>query len=262
MGLTPQTQLAAYATWCNTVEGNTTFYALPAPETIESWADQAPPGFRFLFKLPRTVTHEHRLRNCEDDVRQLLTLVEPLGDRASTIWIQLPPSFGPSDIGVLAVFLRRLPASHRYAVEVRHPAFFGGSPATETLQRMLVGVGAEWVSIDTTTLFAEPPVTDAERATWEKKPRIPPADGGLTDEPVVRIIGRDDPERTRSGWQPWVPTVAGWLREGRSPTVFVHTPSNDDSLELARRFHDDIRAEVPALEPLPEPLDVSPATLF
>ena len=48
--------------------------------------------------------------------------------------------------------------------------------------------------------------------------------------------------------------VAGWLREGRSPTVFIHTPDNTDALELARRFHDEPRARVPEIEPLPEPI--------
>src|SRR4051812_31897069 len=52
-------QLAAYAAWCNAVEGNTTFYGLPSTTTVASWADQPPDGFRFLFKLPRTITHDH-----------------------------------------------------------------------------------------------------------------------------------------------------------------------------------------------------------
>jgi hypothetical protein len=33
-------------------------------------------------------------------------------------------------------------------------------------------------------------------------------------------------------------------------------------LWLARRFHDDVRARIPELEPLPESLEVSPPTLF
>ena len=57
-------------------------------------------------------------------------------------------------------------------------------------------------------------------------------------------------------------TVAGWLREGRSPTVFLHTPDNVDALELARRFHDDVRARVPEVEPLPEPVPTGPPALF
>jgi hypothetical protein len=53
-----------------------------------------------------------------------------------------------------------------------------------------------------------------------------------------------------------------WLREGRSPTVIVHTPDNVDALWLARRFHDAVRARVPDVAPLPEPLPTEPLALF
>ena len=79
---------------------------------------------------------------------------------------------------------------------------------------------------------------------------------------MVRYIGRDDAELTIAGWQPWLDTVAGWLREGRSPTVFIHTPDNVDALALARRFHHEVRARLPGIEALPEPLPSGPPTLF
>src|SRR2546430_16887324 len=75
----------------------------------------------------------------------------------------------------------------------------------------------------------------------------------MTSYPVVRYIGRDDAARTVAGWQHWLGTGAGWLRGGRSPPVFIHTPDNTGALELARRFHDDVRAPVPEAEPLPHP---------
>jgi uncharacterized protein YecE (DUF72 family) len=123
-------------------------------------------------------------------------------------------------------------------------------------------VGAEWVTFDTTVLFGGRPMSDAEREAWAKKPRVPRRSRALTSHPVVRYIGRDDQARTVAGWQPWLGTVAGWLREGRSPTVFIHTPDNVEALGLARRFHDEVRALVPELERLPEPIPAGPPTLF
>ena len=90
-----------YASWCNAVEGNTTFYGLPAPRTVASWAAEAPEGFRFVFKLPRAITHEHHLRDVAADHREFLERIAPLGDRAEQLSIQLPPSFGPSDFDAL-----------------------------------------------------------------------------------------------------------------------------------------------------------------
>lgn len=260
--LPPGERLRAYATWCDAVEGNTTFYATPARATVESWAAQLAPGFRFLAKLPKTVTHHHRLAGAEQELHAFLDAIEPLGPRAHALWVQLPASFGPGDLGALAAFLRRLPRSHRQAVEVRHRAFFDDERAAGLLERVLAATGAEWVPFDTVTLFASPPTSDAERDAWTKKPRVPRRTGALTGHPIVRYLGRDSVERTVEGWREWAATVAGWLREGRSPTVFVHTPDNADALTLARRFHDDVRALVPELEPLPEPVPAEPPTLF
>ncbi|GAB3712660.1 DUF72 domain-containing protein [Amycolatopsis oliviviridis] len=254
-------RLKAYAGWCNAVEGNTTFYATPARDTVATWAKQTGPGFRFVVKLPKVVTHERRLAGVETEMRAFLDAIEPLGDRA-VLWTQLPGSFGPPDVEALGRFLRRLPAGLRRAVEVRHPEFYTGTRSTSLLESALTGAEAEWVPFDTTVFFGSPPVSEAEQDAWAKKPRLPRRTRALTDRPIVRYLGRDSVEETVEGWRPWTEVVAGWLREGRSPTVFVHTPDNDDAPELARRFHDDVRALVPGLDPLPEPEPVEPATLF
>ncbi|MCD0452588.1 DUF72 domain-containing protein [Actinocorallia sp. API 0066] len=247
-------RLAAYASWCNAVEGNTTFYATPSRETAASWAAQTPPDFRFPLKLPRTVTHERRLTGAEAELAAFFHAIEPLGSRAGTLWIQLPGSFGPSDVGGLAAFLRRLPAGYRYAVEVRHAAFFADTRAESLLERTLAAASAEWIPFDTTVLFASPPTTDPEREAWTRKPRMPRRTRALTPLPIVRYLGRDSPEATIKGWRPWVHTIASWLREGRSPTFFLHTPGNTEAPSLARAFHTEVRALLPNLPPLPTPL--------
>jgi uncharacterized protein YecE (DUF72 family) len=260
--LAPRDRLRAYATWCNAVEGNTTFYATPAQDTVASWAAQTAPAFRFILKLPKTVTHERRLGDVGEPMRAFLAAIEPLGPRTHALWVQLPPSFGPSGVGALRDFLRRMPREYRYCVEVRHPRFFTDLDEQQTLERILTEAGAEWVDLDTTVLFASPPASDGERAAQRQKPQLPRRSTALTGHPVVRYIGCDDNERTAAGWQPWADQVADWLREGRSPTVFVHTPDNIDALALARRFHDDVRARLPEVDKLPEPVPAGPPTLF
>jgi len=144
-------RLRAYAGWCNAVEGNTTFYATPARDTVASWAQQTGPDFRFVLKLPKSITHERRLSGVDEELRVFLAAIEPLGPRAHALWIQLPGSFGPSDVPALADFLRGLPRSHRYAVEVRHPAFFNEPGTTSLLEGVLAAADAEWIPFDTTT---------------------------------------------------------------------------------------------------------------
>jgi uncharacterized protein YecE (DUF72 family) len=256
----PWDRLQTYATWCNAVEGNTTFYATPKRETVANWAAQTGADFRFVLKLPRTITHEQRLRDASIPLRDFLRAIEPLGARTETLWIQLPGSFGPSDLPVLSRFLHGLPTDFRYAVEVRDAAFF---TAPRELTSVLESAGAEWIPFDTTEFFSSPPTSAAERDAWTKKPRMPLRMTALTDHPIVRYLGRDDDSRTVSGWQRWVTRVAEWLREGRDPTVFIHTPDNVAAPALARRFHTAVRDLVPSLPALPDPEpEDGPMTLF
>jgi uncharacterized protein YecE (DUF72 family) len=255
-------RLRHYAGLCNAVEGNTTFYATPARDTVVSWARQTDADFRFVLKLPRVVTHDRRLTDVDQELRPFLDAVEPLGSRVHALWAQLPGSFAPPDVPTLARFLSGLSTSYRYAVEVRHPAFFEDPASTRLLETALAATATEWIPFDTTVFFRHPPATDAERETWSRKPRMPYRSAALTDRPIVRYLGRDDSAQTVEGWQRWLDVVVAWLREGRTPTVFIHTPDNAEAPSLARRFHDEVRTRVPDLDPLPEPVRDEPPTLF
>jgi uncharacterized protein YecE (DUF72 family) len=258
-------QLPTYSTWCNAVEGNTTYYGLPAERTVKAWAREAPADFRFMFKLPRTITHEHHLRDVTAEMRAFLQRLEPLGERAEQLSIQLPPSFGPDEVDTLASFLRRLPSTHRFAVELRHRAFYEDAHTEAITENLLQDAGVEWISLDTTTLYSTPAPSEAERGARRQKPHFPRRLRALTDRPVVRFIGVDDPGATRAGWKPWLPTLTNWLGEGRAPMVFVHTPDNLAAPPLARQLYGDIAAIVDTLPPLPEPHRAQPdpePTLF
>jgi uncharacterized protein YecE (DUF72 family) len=123
----------------------------------------------------------------------------------------------------------------------------------------------EWISLDTTTLYSKVPPSAAERGARRQKPHLPRRLRALTERPVVRFVGTDDPHHTRAGWQPWLPALTRWLEEGRTPTVFVHTPDNVAAPPWARRLYNDVRHHLPALAPLPQPIRAQPLeepTLF
>ena len=257
-------ELVPYSRLLNAVEGNTTFYATPSDASVAKWAQQAADDFRFVVKAPRTVTHEHRLRDTQVELDEFVTVLEPLGHRLAGITLQFPASFGPGDLDALDAAARTLSRTVRWSVEVRHNEFCGG-PAMTTLHRLLEGHGMERVVLDTTALFARPPTTDAGREEWRTKPRIPLLDVALTDRPIVRFIGCDVAARTEAGLHRWDATLADWIDDGRSPTFFVHTPDNSTTPELARAVHDRVRLLVPDLAPLADPLPIHPAeqrTLF
>ncbi|MDQ4120896.1 MAG: DUF72 domain-containing protein [Acidobacteriota bacterium] len=48
--------LSVYARAFKTVEVDSTFYAIPPPQTIESWAKKTPADFTFSLKLTRQIS--------------------------------------------------------------------------------------------------------------------------------------------------------------------------------------------------------------
>ncbi|MEM7271591.1 MAG: DUF72 domain-containing protein [Actinomycetota bacterium] len=250
----PGRELVPYATWCTAVEGNTTFYGVPSPDTVERWAEDAPDDFRFMFKLPRTITHDRRLRHVADELDGFLAAIDPLGGRADPLSVQLPASFGPDDLAVLDDFLTNVPSDRTWGVEVRHPAFAAGGSDERRFTDLLAVHGAERIIIDTRAVFAGPCETPAEKEAFERKPRLAVRPVAIGRIPIVRFIGQTAPEANPEWWAKWVPKVAQWLDEGREPIVFIHTPDNDVAPELARRFHAEVAALVPDLAPLPDPI--------
>ena len=252
-GTRPGTELGLYARWCNAVEGNTTFYATPSADTVDRWREQTPDDFRFAFKLPRIVTHDKRLRDVAAEVRGFLDAIEPLGERIGPIQAQLPPSLGPADLDALLAFLRRLPRDLAWALEVRHPSFFDGSDAHRRLDDACLAAGVGRVVLDTRPLYAVPARSDAAAEERRTKPSLPIVLEAAGPHPIVRVIGEDDPDGSMRGLLAWVPTVAEWLRAGRTPYVFAHQPENLESPGLARAFHEAVTSEVDGLVSLLPP---------
>ena len=117
--------LARYATLFDAVEINSSFHRPHRRETYVRWAATVPAHFRFSVKLPRTITHEHRLRGALPLFDAFLAQAGGLGDRLGCLLVQLPPSL-PFDGRAAAPFfagLRRRWAGG-VACEPRHASWF------------------------------------------------------------------------------------------------------------------------------------------
>jgi uncharacterized protein YecE (DUF72 family) len=254
-GLYPQNArpadfLSLYAQVFNAVEGNTTFYARPAPATVERWAQSMPGHFRFTAKFPRDISHGGDLREQGHAAQDFLQLLRPLGARVAPLWLQLPASFGPQRLAELVSFVD---AQERpLAVEVRHPEFFAKGDAERLLNRLLMDRGVERICLDPRALFSCISTDPAVLHAQAKKPKVPPRPAAFTQFPQVRFIGRPELEANDPYLRPWVEKVAGWIEEGRTPYVFLHTPDNHRAPELARRFHQQLSERLPGLPALPE----------
>jgi uncharacterized protein YecE (DUF72 family) len=119
--------LARYARRLNAAEINSSFHRPHRPATYARWAECVPAAFRFSVKLPRAITHERRLVDCEEPFAAFLAEVAPLGGRLGPLLIQLPPSLA-FDAEVADAFFSsvRERFAGPIACEPRHASWFDG----------------------------------------------------------------------------------------------------------------------------------------
>ena len=130
--------LERYAKRFNGVEINSSFYRSHKYGTYQRWAASVPSTFRFSVKMPRSITQNHRLQNCEDLLDPFLQQVSGLGDKLGVVLVQLPPSL-EYDADVAAYFFRNLARIRANIVcEPRHISWFTPA-ADQDLKELQVG---------------------------------------------------------------------------------------------------------------------------
>ncbi|MGH6648363.1 DUF72 domain-containing protein [Aquabacterium sp.] len=117
--------LERYASRLNAVEINSSFYRPHKPATYARWAASVPPSFRFSVKLPKAITHERRLVDCQDLLDAFLAESGQLGDKLGCLLVQLPPSlaFHAERADAFFTLLRERHAGH-VVIEPRHASWF------------------------------------------------------------------------------------------------------------------------------------------
>lgn len=163
--------LERYAGRLNAVEINSSFYRPHQRKTYERWARSTPASFRFSVKLPKAITHEARLIECDALLDRFAAEVTGLGDKLGVLLVQLPQSFG-FDKKVADRFFRALRAriGTPTALEPRHRSWFHPD------------VSAWLADCSITRIAADPaPVAEAGRTggwaglayyRWHGSPRI------------------------------------------------------------------------------------------
>ena len=114
---------AHYAERFETVEVNNTYYQLAKEKAVLRWRDDAPPGFTYVFKAHRYITHYRRLARPEEPLEKFFGALKPLRERTECILFQLPTNVKRDDARLRA-FLRALPDGWRAAFEFRDPSWF------------------------------------------------------------------------------------------------------------------------------------------
>ncbi|MBO1520028.1 DUF72 domain-containing protein [Oceanisphaera pacifica] len=249
--------LQDYGKVFNSVEGNTSFYGVPDSNSLTRWASHTSDDFRFTFKFPATVSHQGQLADNSAGALHFIEQLAPVRDKLGMLMLQLPAACGPEQLPGLDALLNALPQDLTYAVEVRHPAFFAKGDAERQLNRLLLDSGANRIIMDSRAVFSCPPTTPALVEAQQKKPKVPVHIISTGNAPIIRFIGHPDPDYNQRFWQPWVPRIQGWLSEGKSVYLFVHTADNKQAPQLAATIADALQhplPDFPGLTPSPQGL--------
>lgn len=119
------THLERYARRLNCAEINTSFYRPHSRETYERWAGSVPEDFRFSVKLPKAMSHDHRLAGCGALLEGFVAQVEGLGEKLGALLVQLPPNLD-FDLSTAEAFFMALREATDVALvcEPRHAGWF------------------------------------------------------------------------------------------------------------------------------------------
>jgi uncharacterized protein YecE (DUF72 family) len=240
--------LAAYSRVFNTVEGNTTFYAIPNAETVQRWRDETPPGFKFAFKAPQAISHHKRLKRAEAETAEFVDRLRLLGDRNGPCFLQLPPTFNAAQLPALDAYLITWPKDLPIAIVPRHADFFGA--AEDEFDALLRQHGAARCVFDTASLFSvQAESADASEAQ-RKKPRFPTRFTRTGGFAFVRFVCQPEIEANRVWLAPWAERAAQWLASGDDVFFFVHHPDDTFAPQGIRLFHSLVAARI-SVPPLP-----------
>jgi uncharacterized protein YecE (DUF72 family) len=111
--------LDLYARVFDTVEIDSSFYAIPTEASVQSWRARAPEGFQYSLKLPREITHERRLYESGEPLKRFCERIVGLEEKLASVLIQLPPDFSPRSYDAIERFVPLLPTGISFAVEFR-----------------------------------------------------------------------------------------------------------------------------------------------
>ena len=233
---TPATRfLQHYVQNFNTVELNSTHYAIPQSTTIAKWRETALQinqantkkkskekrinKFKFCPKFHQAISHHNQLVNCRDWIENFYTTIALFEDTLGMPFLQLAPDFGPQKLSTLEFFLKDKSQKLPIAIEVRNPYFFNSEKNKKDLFDLLQNYGATAVMTDTA----------GRRDVLHNRL--------TTKTSFIRFVGNNlhptDYERIDN----WVLKLKDWIENGLEKLFFfVHEPEEVNCPEMVLYF--------------------------
>jgi len=210
-------RLAWYARSIGSVEIDSTFYATPAREVAQHWADSTPEDFIFSCKMPRVITHERKLLDCREPLSEFLHGIEPLVPKLGAVLLQFPGTFRHTagHLAALREFLELLPSGIRFAVEFRDAGWH-----LPRVAHLLEDHAVSWVWNDVSTLAHQ------SEAPFDFAPLT-------TDFIYLRLLGDLNTKYAGSGQRLFQYTKLMWPRDGALESWSVKVRQHEEAVARA-----------------------------
>jgi uncharacterized protein YecE (DUF72 family) len=220
--------LKAYAKQLNTVELNSTFYAIPPVENFLKWKASVGSDFKFCPKFPKSVSHSLDANHA--DLKTFIERIKLFEDNLGVCFLQLPHYFSSRESSRLMTLLSALPRELKTVVEFRNAEFFSN-------QRLK----PDWVENLATRFMGS--------ATIDTPLERPVAHVSITStRAMIRFLGANLHDSDFTRLKEWAKRIAAWHVAGMKEIYFlVHEPDNGTAPVAAKRMIEFINAELQAL---------------
>jgi len=206
-----------YARQFNSIELNSSYYAIPEKKTIDKWKRNSPDDFKFCPKVHQYISHSNMLKNVDVWIERFAVMCENFGDKLGTPFLQLHPIFAPEHMTRLNNFLKIWPNELPLAIELRNKAWYTSTDTFERLGDLLEEFRCTFV------------MTDTAGAQYALHQRL------TTKEIFVRFAANDLHFSDYARIDAWVKRMVEWYDMGlENIWFFIHQPDEVNCPELAQ----------------------------
>jgi uncharacterized protein YecE (DUF72 family) len=210
--------LRLYSERFNGIELNSTHYALPSQDRVQTWKECTTPDFKFSPKISQRISH-YGLKNIKEELDLFLKTVMGFQEKLGLSFIQLPPEFSVSDYSALKNFLDLLPQDFKLAIEFRNPSFFNHGLLQNKVFDLLSKQKVSTVITDTAGR------RDVLHSSL------------TTDKVILRFVGNDHSQSDTRRLEDWIIRIGSFYEQGlKDFYFFAHAPNNIHSIDLAQKY--------------------------
>jgi uncharacterized protein YecE (DUF72 family) len=136
--------LTRYSARFGVAEINSSFHRPHRRSTWERWRESVPDAFRFSVKMPKLITHSHKLADCSGLLDEFISQVSVLGEKLAVLLVQLPPKLDFNEAVAREFFgSLRCRTNAEIVCEPRHASWFRGEADTLLEQLTIARVAAD-----------------------------------------------------------------------------------------------------------------------